>query len=1033
MAKTTVRETWLKLFLTRLKHKSRTGFFHFFWLPLFSLFLASSSHASIILDTDLFASADPYGMSPHWDWKQIQTQHFNIVFPKELTPVAHRTATLLEEAHLILSPHLQWEASYRVTVRLLDNTDSANGLTSAAGRFGLILWMTPPDTWFSTYTYDDWLRLLILHEYTHYLNMDAHHGIWNPVRYIFGYTGLPNSLWAPWMLEGLAVYDETVFTQAGRGRSTYYDMVLRAAVAENVLNTRTFVTLDKVNGSNPYFPSGDIRYQFGYHMMNELAALKKPHLLGDLSISSSARVPYFINGNLEDLVGQDWSSIWKHWVETTQTRMQEQIRIIKTQPLTSFRLLTLKDPKITNEVTGIALSPEGKWIAYTSVSADRRQGLYLLNRKTGQTERLSDKLYGVGLQFTPDSQALVYSELNQQGQFTTYSELKVVDLKTKKNSFLTEHLRAKDPDVSPDGNWVVFTFTEVAAAGLARARLLPPTAEKNFYHLGPIEKLLEPALYDLYAQPKFSADGKKIYFTYHPNGQSQMNLLEMDLETRKTRVLVADGFYNRFIAVHPSGELYYISNLTGVDNLYHFDFKTGHSTQVTNLITGVNFPFFGNKEGKTQLYGSVFSFTGWDVAEIDLPNQTDEKNKPIQSTSVTVPPPPVALPTDPTPAVTPSPEPQTVESYSPFSSLAPRVWTPLLLLDSNGLNVGAEGLGFDSTNQHRYLVAGAYQANLNIADGFLLYSNRTLGPDWVTKADYLTIQIAQLANQSTFYTRRIDFVTSLNYPFLWTYSSLTPYIGFNLQRELDYNLSYDKTRNTLLDAQDTLPSFDGILSFSNLEISRLSITAEGGRFTQAGVRYFPRLSAGGEAFKLLVTDEEHLRVTKHSVLIPSVKTTWVSHVNRTDTLAAATVMGRSGQNAFQAFQAVNFNQMVTRGYPGQIFLSKLATVAALDFQFPIVWLFGGPGTLPVFFESLYGVLFLENTFLVGALNPNETPIFITQPSPFLPSAGGALRVSTQAFYNLSVVFSGELHHGFASQSGGASDLFFQILLQGFTI
>ena len=30
----------------------------------------------------------------------------------------------------------------------------------------------PPENWFSIYSYDDWLRLLAIHEYTHFLNMD---------------------------------------------------------------------------------------------------------------------------------------------------------------------------------------------------------------------------------------------------------------------------------------------------------------------------------------------------------------------------------------------------------------------------------------------------------------------------------------------------------------------------------------------------------------------------------------------------------------------------------------------------------------------------------------------------------------------------------------------------------------------------------------------------------------------------------------------------------------------------------------------
>ena len=66
--------------------------------------------------------------------------------------------------------------------------------------------------------------------------------------------GAANSVWPAWMLEGLAVYMETNFTTAGRGRSTYYETMARGAVEAGVLNSSEYMTLDMINGTNPYFP-----------------------------------------------------------------------------------------------------------------------------------------------------------------------------------------------------------------------------------------------------------------------------------------------------------------------------------------------------------------------------------------------------------------------------------------------------------------------------------------------------------------------------------------------------------------------------------------------------------------------------------------------------------------------------------------------------------------------------------------------------------------------------------------------------------
>jgi len=282
-------------------------------LALLALLPASPAHA-------IYGVGDALGLSPFWDYKTIETDHFRITFPVELSDTAQKVANYLEEAHAILSPRLRWQAAYKASILVIDNEDAENGLTTAEGRFGIALYVTPPENWESIYYYDNWVRELCLHEYTHFLNMDATTSFYAPLRYLFGDVLLPNTLWPTWMLEGLAVYDETRLTHGGRGRSPYYEMILRAAVAEGVLDSSKFLTLSKINGPYPYYPGGETAYTFGYQLMNQVAHTRPPgptadgqaHLLtsedalGEMSIRSAGRVPFFINGNLENITGKTW-------------------------------------------------------------------------------------------------------------------------------------------------------------------------------------------------------------------------------------------------------------------------------------------------------------------------------------------------------------------------------------------------------------------------------------------------------------------------------------------------------------------------------------------------------------------------------------------------------------------------------------------------------------------------------------------------------------------------------------------------------
>ena len=83
----------------------------------------------------------------------------------------------------------------------------------------------------------------------------------------------------------------------------------------------------------------------------------------------------------------------------------------------------------------------------------------------------------------------------------------------------------------------------------------------------------------------------------------------------------------------------------------------------------------------------------------------------------------------------------TESDYSVFPSVYPRIWSPLLGVEANGVAVGATVFGFDAIDVQRYMVAGSYNTNLQVSDWNLLYSNRTLGPSLNVQANYTTTYI----------------------------------------------------------------------------------------------------------------------------------------------------------------------------------------------------------------------------------------------------------------------------------------------------
>ncbi|HAR42190.1 MAG TPA: hypothetical protein DCS07_06105 [Bdellovibrionales bacterium] len=939
--------------------------------------------------------SDAVDLDPSLKWRTIETEHFRVTFPEELERTANRAANLFEEAHLLLSPRLLWSPLNRTQVLIVDNTDLANGFATPVARIGVVLMVTPPEDWYSTSYYDDWLRLLVLHEYTHFLNMDITRGIWTPLRYVFGDVFLPNSALHPWLLEGLAVYMETRLTRAGRGRSPYYDMLLRSSLD---------IHLDQLNGPNPYYPGGEIRYFSGYQLFNQLASevqvgptadardliQSSDHALGLLSYRSGLRFPFFINGNLENITGKNWYQIWNSWQAATQKRITADLEKLRSEPESQIVQLTENN----FQTFGGALSPDGKWLAYTADSSDRRMGLFLREQKTGIVRRLIDKFYGTGISFSADSSTLFFSAVGRTSNYTTFSDLHAYSLDEDTVYALSSGLRARDPSVSRDGQWVVFTLTQDATTGLA---ITPLLKKEDRFELGPVERVFMPAVYDRVSNPVFSKpDGSEIVFSLHTNGQASQEIIHFDRKSGQISALVKNGKFNRQPAVSRAGEIYYISDLTGVDNLYRYR-QDREPELVSNVTTGLAFPFFSAAESSdsSEFHAAYFSGNGWNLARSRLLAPL-----PINALTISEPPAPKAVVQEqPWSEV----EYNSTE-YSATPSIWPRQWAPLLGFDVNRAIFGGQMLGFDAIDRHRYFLLFTYDTLTAKPDWLVTYTNRMFWPTVTLSAENTTSAFSGLLN----YTRRARLEVELSRAWLNTYSRFNTALAFRADRSFNYERTDSSDR--LIFAKKYVPSADLALEYSDTETSRLAVVPEGGgRMTLAGRSY---LDDGLATWKALYIARQYLRISDHSVAIPKLKGAGSSRTNFEYFPANVTLEGNAS-SLTSAHASDSLDQLGIRGYPLTVFYARNANVFSLDYYFPLLRVFRGIGTAPVFFENFYGFVFGETSLLLSEGRPARS----------LPSAGAGVKLSTRFFFEAPVEFTIEYDYGFRKQARGRGELF----------
>ena len=956
-------------------------------------------------------NGDALGLSPFWDWKQIETRHFRIVFPAPLTMQAKRVADLYEQAQTDLGVDLRWEPRNLVNVLVVDNADAANGMTTPIARFGMLLYLTPPDPFFSTDAYDDWLRLLVYHEYTHFLNMDATRGFWAVARYVFGDVLLPNSTWPAWMLEGYAVYNETKYTKTGRGRSPYWEGILRTAVEDHALDRSDYITLDEVNAGHPWYPAGEIPYLFGYHLMNTAERSKKD-ALGEMTFRGSRRFPYLINGNVSNITGRDWYQHWDAWVKEANARMGAQLAKIKSVPVSKTETVD----GTRDDSFGVAFSPDGRWVAYSNTSADHWQTLRLREWKPGaEPHDVEDKFQGASIVFTPDSRRVVYSSLHKSANYYLWSDLRVHDLGTGSNYWITDDARARDPDISRDGKWIAYTVASDSGTDLMVASLVNRGGELA---LVGAKKLVDAPPYDRVATPKFSPDGKTVVFAWKVDGKASEELRSVPTAGGPVSTVVADGSRNRMPAFDARGTLHFVSDRTGVDNLYRRD--AGKDTLVTNLTGGLWLPTFRGADA----YASVLSKNGFSIAKVEtFPGGVDPAKVSVkvgEDAPVSVVAREVNVNAAPTAAPARPAIETTVEDYSTLGTLLPRQWAPLLLSDENSTYAGAEIAGYDDTFRHQYFLLGAYESTSKSFDYVAQYENRQLGPSILLYGSRLTKDIrsekTNLGNPASF-TNETQTGGAISFPFQQITSTFTPTIGASIDRNAYYDLP-GGTRHVLY-RERYVPRMDVLLDYTALRSSRLAVANERGSTTQLGVRRYD-LGQSGDIYKGIFRHVQYFDLGKHAVLFPTLK---AMKVNRRDfSYLDASALNRGKQNQIlEPLYSDSFDEFGIRGYPNTIISSREAITLSADLKFPLWAIYRGWGTNPIALDQLSMQIFAEDTY-----RPSAAPRY-----QHLPSAGAGLRLGVDALLVLPLTLGVDYHYGFNENLNGQGEVFFSVTASNF--
>jgi hypothetical protein len=663
-------------------------------LAAFALLLCA-----LLLTRDADAVGDP-GLV----WETHTTEHFQVHAHSGLRPIAKRVAEVAENVHRILSPELGWQPKERTQIVLTDDTDFANGSATSLPYNTVRLYVTAPDDLSALNDYDDWLVELVTHEYTHILHTDHITGIPAIYNAILGKTYSPNQMQPRWILEGLAVLQESRFTSGGRNRSSIFDMYLRADVLED-----NVAPIDQISHSPRRWPQGNLWYLYGSHFLQYIAEVYGNEALRAVAADYGDEViPYGINRAIHRATGRTYVDLYASWIEWMKKRYGAQKAAVVSRGLREGLRLTATGQNAAHP----HYMPEGAGGDGAANGVSRRIAWY---RDDGHT---TGGIYGVSLTdsngsgkankkidaprlitrtsgpsspaFLPDG-ALLYDSTDVSKKFYFFWDLfrRTRDdwgAETVAGDRLSIGLRASEPTVSPDGMRVAYVVNKAGTSYLYLSELDLHDGQK----LGPPRKLLDSKRYEQVYTPRWSPDGTRLaYSTWTEGGYRDVRIL--DVGSGDVTEITHDRALDTGPVFSPDGKrLFYSSDRSGISNVYVHDLATGKLRQVTNVIGGA-FQADPSPDGKHLAYIGYGS-TGYDLYELDLDDDRFLEPEPYVDERPPRPPEPPRLPLTPTP-------------YNPWPTLRPYAWSFELRPDAFGQAIVVTTIGGDVVGHHAYSLA----------------------------------------------------------------------------------------------------------------------------------------------------------------------------------------------------------------------------------------------------------------------------------------------------------------------------------------
>lgn len=829
-------------------------------------------------------------------WNTIETIHFSIHYHQNEENIAFETAEISEDVYNRLTDFLEWKPQGKTQIVISDNYDLANGYANPFPINTIVIYPVQPAP--EEEYYEDWVRELITHEFTHIVQLDRTEGFPAFLRNVFGRVIINNAAQPIWFIEGLAVNTESRFTNGGRLNSPRFKMILSAEI-----KSRNLKSIDKASNFPLIWPGGITPYLYGSSFIDWLIKKFGERSIVEYNKHTSRGIPFAVNSAAKRVFGKNFVSLWKDWENELKTKNYERKKY-NSKPLTIDGQWNLSP----------TFSPDGKSVVFIRRSLDEYPDIEIMNLETGKRKKVVEGYVNPGISWSENGSKILFSRLDIEKNYYLFSSIYEYNILTEKLTKIRKTERGKYPVYTPDGKGILFVKEHCGSNDLC---IVYP--DKDSFVV-----LLHNDDHTQYHYSQFSPNGKKIILSIWKKKEGEQ-IYTFNLQKKSFEKITQYGNNSRPLWADKLNGIFYISDRSGLYELYFYSFENKKIYLVTDTESGIFYPDLSPDE--EEIAFSLYTPNGYNIHTMSIKRETFEEREIRKSLDLE------ALGTEriengklrfKKKEITPKSHP-----YNPLSYLLPRWWLPIPVIKENTLSLGFVTFGQDVLYKHIFFLYGAYFIPKNDLLYDFTYTNNTKRPELfleIKKGFFLSDDDEWIKEKEK------DIYLTLSHNYTRSIHSLT--LGYERDIHLRTNETY-RFSNLIL----------GYYFSNRLRFPR-SIEYERGGYLNSIYRLYSKKLLGDYSFHNFKTKIGYYIKGSFFHNVISIKSSIGFTVSDSTNIGVMILGGNSGT-------------FTVRGYRAGIYYGKTLLTGSLAYSFPLFWIERGINTYPIYFRNLHARLFTD--------------------------------------------------------------------------